>query len=113
MWELLTQEIFANIASTTTECKKEYDYIVRGSIIPSCATWFKQGERDNKYFFNLENRNKKTSCTRKLTRTNGEETTFPDTIMSQIHILFWTLWQKVKLTIQLVPFCKISFHPLS
>ena len=43
------------------------------------------GERNSKYFLNLENRNKKKSCIRKLIRTNGEETTAPDTIMNEIH----------------------------
>ena len=37
----------------------EYEYdiwlYVRGSIICSHATWYEQGERNTKYFLNLEN----------------------------------------------------------
>ena len=39
-----TQENLANLESAKTEYEKEYDYIVRGSIIRSPATWFEQGE---------------------------------------------------------------------
>ena len=45
-----TQENLANLESVKTEYEQEYDYIVRGSIIRSRATWFEQGERNNKYF---------------------------------------------------------------
>ena len=31
----------------------EYDYVVRGSIIPFLATWYEQGGRNKKYFFQL------------------------------------------------------------
>ena len=37
------------------EYEKEYDYIVTDSIICSHATWYEQGERNTKYFLNLEN----------------------------------------------------------
>jgi len=33
------------------EYEKEYDYIVRGSIIPFLATWYEQGGRNKKTFF--------------------------------------------------------------
>ena len=68
--------------------------MVRGSIIRSRATWFEQGERNSKYFFNLENRNKKKSCIRKLIRSNGDETTVPVTIMSEIHSFYSELYDE-------------------
>ena len=57
-----TQENLANFESAKTEYEKEYDYIVRGSIIRSRVTWFEQRERNSKYLFNLENRNKKKAA---------------------------------------------------
>ena len=89
-----TQENLANLESAKTEYEKEYDYIVRGSIIQSRATWFEQGERNSKYFLNLENRNKKKNCIRKLICTNGEETTAPDTIMNEIHSFYSELYDE-------------------
>ena len=110
-----TQENLANLESAKTEYEKEHDYIVRGSIIRSRARWFAQGERNKKYFLNLENRNKKKSCIRKLIRTNGDETTVPGTIMPEIHSFYSELYDEKpgsKVTIQLVHFWKIPFHPL-
>ena len=71
-----TQENLAKLESVKTEYEQEYDYIVRGSIIRSRAAWFEQGERTNKYFLNLENRNKKKSCIRKLIRANEKRLVF-------------------------------------
>ena len=45
--------------------EREYDYNVRGSIIRSRATWFEQGERNSKYFLNLEYNNNRNSCFKK------------------------------------------------
>ena len=58
------------------------------------VSWFEQGERNSKYFLNLENRNKKKSCIRKLIRTNGEEATAPDTIMNEIHRFYSELYDE-------------------
>ena len=90
--ESLTQENLANLESAEAKYEREYDYIVRGSIIRSRATWFEQGERNSKYFLNLENSNKKKSCIRKLLRSNGEEITDPSTIMNEIHNFYSNLY---------------------
>ena len=35
-----------------------YDYITQGAIVRSRATWYEKGEKNNKYFLNLEKSNK-------------------------------------------------------
>ena len=40
--------------------------IVKGSIIRSRVNWYEQGEKNNKYFLNLENNNKEKSCIRNI-----------------------------------------------
>ena len=62
--EAPTEENVVNLEALKAECEREYDYIVRGSIIRSRVTWFEQGERKTKYILNLENNNKKKSCIR-------------------------------------------------
>ena len=89
-----TQENLANLESAKAKYEREYDYIVRGSIICSCAMWFEQGERNSKYFLNLEKSNKKKSCIRKLLRSNGEETTDLSTIMDEIHNFYSNLYDE-------------------
>ena len=43
-----------------------YDYITQGAIVCSHATWYEKGEKNNKYFLNLEKSNKNKSCLRKI-----------------------------------------------
>ena len=69
-----TPENLINLESVRAEYEREFDYIVRGSIIRSRATWYEQGERNTKYFLNLEDNNKKKSCIRKLLQSDGKET---------------------------------------
>ena len=49
-----------------TEYDSMYDYITQGAIIRSRATWYEFGERNNKYFLNLENSERKKSTVRKV-----------------------------------------------
>ena len=87
-----TQENLAKLETFKAEYKREYDYIVRGSIIR--ATWFQQGERNSSYFLNLENNNKRKSCVRKLVQENGKECTSPDTILNEIHFYYSNLYDE-------------------
>ena len=61
-----------------------YDYIAQGAIICSRATWYAFGERNNKYFLNLENSNKKKSTVRKVFNREGKLTTDPKQMMNEL-----------------------------
>ena len=61
-----------------TEYDQLYNYITQGAIIPSRATWYEMGERNNKYFLNLENSNK--------TKSNGVSTSDPKKIMKELEL---------------------------
>ena len=93
--EAPTQENIINLGSTKEEYEMEYDYIVRGSInIRSQATWFEQGERNTKYFLNLENNNKKKSCIRKLLQENGKECIDSNIILNEIYNFYSDLYDE-------------------
>ena len=96
--ESLTQENVAKLEALKAEYEREYDYIARGSIIRSRDTWFEQGERNNKYFLNLENNNKRKSCVRKLVQENGKECTNPNIILLRRNsfLLFEPLRRKIE-----------------
>ena len=49
-----------------SELEKIYDYITEGIIIRSRTVWYEQGERNSKYFLNLEKRQKSKTQVRKL-----------------------------------------------
>ena len=89
-----TQENVAKLEALKAEYEREYDYIVRGSIIRSRATWFEQGERNTKYFLNLENNNKRKTCVRKLVQQNGKECTNPNIILDEIHSYYSNLYDE-------------------
>ena len=43
-----------------------YNYITRGTILHSRVKWYEEGEKNNKYFLNLENHNRKKSCVMRI-----------------------------------------------
>ena len=73
--------------------KKEYDYITKGTIIRSRATWYEKGENNNKYFLNLENSKKTKSTIRKLELKDSKSTTNPKRIIGELFlfILIFTM----------------------
>ena len=87
-----TTENLEKLENTKIEYEKTYDYIVKGSVIRSRATWYEKGEKNNKYFLNLENSKKKKSCIRKLILQDGIETTSPKTIMEEIKSFYSKLY---------------------
>ena len=48
------------------EYDRLFEYITQGAIIRSRATWYEKGEKNSKYFLNLEQSNNKKSCVRKI-----------------------------------------------
>ena len=75
-------------------CEKEYDYITKGAIIRSRATWYEKGEKNNKYFLNLQNNKKTKSTIRKLERKNGNITVDPKCIMDELHSFYSDLYKE-------------------
>ena len=65
-----------------------YDYITQGAIIRSRATWYEMGEKNNKYFLNLENSNKTKSSVRKILTSNGALTSDPKKQTSRLFLRF-------------------------
>ena len=89
-----TPENLNDLEIIQTEHDRHYDYITQGIIIRSRVNWYKQGEKSNKYFLNLENAKKKKSSIRKLSLDNDKETTEPKQIMTEIHNFFSKLYDK-------------------
>ena len=79
------------------------------------ATWFEQGERNTKYFLNLENNNKKKSCIRKLLPENGKERIDSNIISKEIDNFYSDLYDKkegIEINESSCPFvCNHSFIP--
>ena len=69
-----------------------YDYITQGAIIRYRATWYELGEKNNKYFLNLEKSNKKKSSVRKIFTRDGKLTNNPQKIMDELESFYADLY---------------------
>ena len=90
--ETPTLENLNKLENLKIEYEKEYEYITRGAIVRSRATWYEKGEKNNKYFLNLESNNKTKSTIRKLQLKDGITTTNPKTIMDELHSFYSSLY---------------------
>ena len=61
-----------------SELEKMYDYITEGIIIRSRTVWYEQGERNSKYFLNLQKRQKGKTQVRQLLSKEVELTNSKD-----------------------------------
>ena len=68
------------------------DYITQGAIIRSRVNWYEEGEKNSKYFLNLESAKKKKTCIRKLSVDNDSYVTEPKEIMKEIHDFYEKLY---------------------
>ena len=61
--------------------------------IRSRTTWYEKGEKNNKYFLNLEKSNKKMSCIRKTFTSDETLTVNPKTILSELELFYSNLYK--------------------
>ena len=76
-----------------TEYELLNDYITKGAIIQSRATWYEQGEKSNKYFLNLESSRGKKSSIRKIVKNDESVTSDPKVIMNELRSFYSDLYQ--------------------
>ncbi|RUA07179.1 MAG: hypothetical protein DSY43_00385 [Gammaproteobacteria bacterium] len=74
------------------EYEAEYDYITQGTIIRSRVNWHEKGEKNNKFFLNLESNRKKKTVIRKLS-LNKKTITDPTIIMQEIQAFYENLYE--------------------
>lgn len=78
------------------DLKMKYDslfnYLAKGAIIRSRATWYEQGEKSNKYFLGLESHRGTKSCIRRLFSSDGLLTVNPSKIMKEIEKFYSDLY---------------------
>ena len=78
------------------EYNQLYDYITQGAIVRSCATWYEKGEKNNKYFLNLQKSNKNKSCLWKILKSDGTIAVGPKAIMSELEFFYSNLYKRIK-----------------
>ena len=68
-----------------------YEQIAKGAIIRSKAAWYEKGEKNNKYFLNLETHEKAKSSVRKVFNREGVLITDPKKTLQEIHNFYSNL----------------------
>ena len=81
-----------------TEYNSIYERIAKGAIIRSKANWYERGERNNKYFLNLESHKKAKSSVRKVFNNEGVLITDPKKILQEIQSFYSNLCKRDSLS---------------
>jgi len=71
-----------------------FDYIVRGNIVRSRINWYEKGEKNSKYFLNLENSRSSQATIRRLFDSKGRITVKPQSIMNEPRDYYQNLYSK-------------------
>ena len=66
-----------------TEWENLQNEKTKGAMVRSKAKWVEYGEKNSKYFFNLEKRNYSTKYIKKIIKPNGTETSEPNEILQE------------------------------
>ena len=69
-----------------------FDYLSKGAIIRSRATWYEKGEKNNKYFLGWESHRGKKGCIRKIFTSSGHLTSDPKRIMTEVEQFYSDLY---------------------
>ena len=89
-----TEDNSIQLEMITSEYNSLYDNITEGNIIRSRANWYEHGEKNNKYFLNLECKKMSNSCVRKLFDKRGKLITSPKSILSELSDFYTDLYSK-------------------
>ena len=87
-----TEKNAIQLETIKSEYNSLYDYIIQGNVIRSRANWYEYGEKNNKYFLNLESRRMSNSCIRKLFDKGGKLISSPKLILSELHDFYTELY---------------------
>lgn len=97
----LEQMLYVNESPNTRSLLKEaqndlllhYNYKLQGTIIRSRARWVEEGEKNTKYFLNLEKRNKSLNSIHALKNAEGDLISSNDEILLQIKNFYQGLYK--------------------
>ena len=76
----------------TAKLEKVSNKTIKGTILRSKARWYENGEKNSKYFLNLEKRNFLRRKISKLKLSSGEETDDAKTILEEEKTFYKSLY---------------------
>ena len=88
----LSEENIARLDEAKSEYETLYDHIIQGRLIRSRANWCEYGEKNSKYFLNLENTNSKRISIRRIFDDKGKLMTGSHAILKELEDFYNTLY---------------------
>ena len=85
-------ENFEQLEILKSKYDAHFDYLSKGAIIRSRASWYEKGEKNTKYFLSLESHKKAKSCVRKIFTKNGTLSSDPKIIMNELEDFYTVLY---------------------
>ena len=95
-----SKENIAKLYNLRSELNKIAEYRTKGAIIRSRTRWHEQGEKNTKYFLNLEKRQSAKTYISKLKSQDGQEITNSDEILNCQKLFYKNLYAAVPRKIQ-------------
>jgi len=74
-----------------------FDHIIQGKIIRSRANWYEQGEKNSKYFLNLETSKTRRTSVRRLINADEKLVLNSKSIMKELEDFYTSLYQKQRI----------------
>ena len=87
-----SQNNINNLEVAKQEYELLHDYIVRGCIVRSRINWYENGEKNSKYFLNLEKTRCSKTAVRRLYDSTGKITVNPRSIINELRDYYQTLY---------------------
>ena len=85
-------ENFEQLEILKSKYDAHFDYLSKGAIIRSRASWYEKGEKNTKYFLSLESHKKAKSCVHKVFTKNGTLSSDPKIIMNELEDFYTGLY---------------------
>ena len=86
---------YAKIKLLETKLDSLYDHKIKGAQIRSKAKWIENGEKNSKYFLNLEKQHQSLNVIRELKQSNGEIVNKTNSLLGEM-VAFYTNLYKSK-----------------
>ena len=88
-----SEENIAKLDEARSEYETLYDYIIQGKIIRSKANWYEQGEKNTKYFLNLETSKTRRTSVRRLINADEKFVLNSKSIMKELEDFYTSLYK--------------------
>jgi len=89
-----TAENISQLENAKNEYETLFDYIIQGKILRSKWNWYENGEKNSKFFLNLENNSSRKTCIRRLLDNQSKVVLDSQRILKELENNYKSLYTK-------------------